>query len=183
MSNVRLTSSIMAVLFCSGAFIPRWSSAQAGRKSAAVTSAAAQQPTKSCVISRIIDGDTIECVGKIKIRLIGVDAPEKAQKPFGAGAAVALAAIIPVGSTITLEYDASPRDRYRRLLAYVWNKSVFVNEQIVRAGWAIAEDYPPNTRHSKRLHIADSTAQAKRVGMWESGQRICRPSDFRSKRC
>jgi len=97
--------------------------------------------------------------------------------------AAALGAIIPVGSTITLEYDSTPLDRYRRVLAYVWYKNVFVNEQIVRSGWGIAEDYPPNIRHSKRLHVADSTAQAKRVGMWESGKGICRPSDFRRKRC
>jgi len=88
--------------------------------------------TSTCVISRVVDGDTIECSGVGRIRLIGMDTPEMSQGPYGALATEALAELTPVGSTVELELDVEPRDRYGRLLAYVWANGLMVNWALVR---------------------------------------------------
>lgn len=148
-----------------------------------VSSAQRVTPDSSCMVVRIIDGDTLECEQKVKVRLIGIDAPERGQRPFGADASKALHAMLPVGSLARLEYDATLTDRYKRTLAYVWRGDTLVNEQMVASGWAVAVDYPPNVRHSARLHAADREARAQRKGMWTDGTATCLPPDYRRKRC
>ena len=157
------------------------------------SSAPAQEPgtratlrpvtASKCTVSRVIDGDTLECGRNEKIRLIGIDAPERAQKPFGPDALKALESLLPVGSQVKLELDTAPVDRYRRVLAYVWLGDTLVNERMVHLGWAISVDYPPNTRYSARLHAANQEAKRLGRGVWANGAMLCLPTDFRGRRC
>jgi len=98
-----------------------------------------------CVVSKVVDGDTIHCVdgdATHKIRLIGVFAPEM-NKPGGVEARQYMLEICPVGSTITLEFDRYLRDRYGRVLAYVYNGDVFVNLEMVKSPHAVTSDKFP----------------------------------------
>ncbi|HSG80852.1 MAG TPA: thermonuclease family protein, partial [Gemmatimonadota bacterium] len=102
--------------------------------------------TSSCVVRRIVDGDTFECQGLGSIRLIGMDTPELSQTPYGGLAADALATMASEGSRVEIELDLEQRDRYDRLLAHVWADGVLVNWWLVRQGWAVVYTVPPNVQ-------------------------------------
>jgi uncharacterized protein (TIGR02246 family) len=139
--------------------------------------------TFSCTVSRVIDGDTIECAQIGRVRLIGMDTPESNQPPFGAQASAALAALIPVGAEVQLEPDVEARDRYRRLLAYVWIGHTMINWRMVREGWAVLLTYPPNVQYVDAFTDAERLAREEGRGLWATGGFDCRPVDHRGKRC
>lgn len=136
-----------------------------------------------CTVRRITDGDTFACTDGRKIRPIGIDTPELAQGAPGSLARSALARLIPPGSTVRLELDVAPRDRYRRVLAYVWADSLLVNEAMVRGGWAVLYTVPPNVKYARRFERAQRLARERRAGLWASGGFACPPSAFRRREC
>ena len=142
-----------------------------------------RRETVPCTITRIVDGDTIECDGAHRIRLIGMDTPESNQPPFGAQASAALAAMVSVGSTVWLEPDVAPRDRYNRILAYVLVGRSMVNWRMVRDGWAVLLTYPPNVQYVDAFTDAERRAREEGRGLWASGGFDCRPVDRRGRRC
>lgn len=142
-----------------------------------------RRATTECRVARIIDGDTIECSPLGRIRLIGIDAPEESQKPFGAAAAEALQSLVPVGSGVELERDVELRDRYGRLLGYLWADGRLVNWLMVREGWAVTLTYPPNVQYVEALRDAQRSAQAERRGLWAVDGFACLPRDHRQGRC
>ena len=142
-----------------------------------------QGPTEPCVVARIVDGDTFTCRGGLRVRLIGVDAPELSQQPFGAQARQALGRWLPPGETVVLEADVEPVDRYGRRLVYVWRGAILVNWQMVRGGWAMLLTIPPNVRYSEAFLEAQRRAREAGVGLWAEGGFECRPSDRRRGRC
>ena len=137
---------------------------------------------ETCVVSRLSDGDSLRCASGERLRLIGIDAPELAQPPFGRQSQNALQEIV-AGQQLSLEYDVEGRDEFDRLLAYAWIDSQLVNEEMVRGGWAVAFQVRPNTRHSARLRRAEQEARANRAGLWFSGGFECLPVDHRNDRC
>lgn len=142
-----------------------------------------RRETVSCTVTRIVDGDTIECAQIGRVRLIGMDTPESNQAPFGAQASAALAALIPVGSEVQLEPDVEARDRYRRLLAYAWVSHTMVNWRMVREGWAVLLTYPPNVQYVDAFTDAERRAREEGRGLWATSGFDCRPVDRRGKRC
>lgn len=70
---------------------------------------------------------------------------------------------------MTLERDVSDRDRYGRLLRYVYVEGVFVNAELVRLGCARAELYPPDTKYSELLEQLEEEAREAHRGLWRSG--------------
>lgn len=139
--------------------------------------------TQPCVVSRISDGDTIECTGIGRIRLIGTDSPEQDQEPYGTAATAALAAMLPLGAEVELEPDDEARDRYDRILAYVWYDGSMVNWLLVRYGWGVSYRYPPNVRYAATLDSAEASARSEGRGLWRVGGFRCRPADRRARRC
>ncbi|MCZ8203385.1 thermonuclease family protein [Gemmatimonas sp.] len=138
---------------------------------------------QSCRITRIVDGDTVDC-DEQRIRLLLIDTPERNQPPFGAQAAAALAQLIPVGSVVRLEFDVRRTDRYGRTLAYLHTeRGVFVNEALTRAGYAVPLVYPPNVRHVERIRAAAEQARVARAGLWSVDGFACLPADARAGRC
>jgi len=137
----------------------------------------------SCLVTRITDGDGIECEGTGRVRLIGIDTPELDQDPYGRQAAAALASFVRVGSTVRLEQDVEPRDRYGRLLAYVWVDSTLVNWRMVREGWAVLLTYQPNVQYVDWLIEAERKAREERRALWATGGFECRPADHRRREC
>lgn len=139
--------------------------------------AALQEPGLAEVV-RVVDGDTI--VVKIqgqeeKIRLIGINTPESVdpRKPvecFGKEASNHAAELLPEGTQVRLVRDVEARDRYGRLLAYVYRESdgLFVNLAQVADGFAEPATYPPNVAHVDDFTAAARTAREQNRGLWSS---------------
>jgi micrococcal nuclease len=145
--------------------------------------AAPRGSTTRCVLTRISDGDTIECTPAGRVRLLGVDSPEGQQEPYGAAATAGLASLVPARAALDLELDMQARDRYGRLLAYVWLDGAMVNWLLVRRGWAVTLSYAPNRRYAPILAAAERQARAERRGLWGVDGFRCRPVEFRRRRC
>jgi micrococcal nuclease len=70
------------------------------------------------------------------------------------------------GQTVRLEFDVQTRDRFGRLLAYVYVGNLMVNAELVRQGYAQAAAYPPNVRYQELfLQLQREAREAKR-GLW-----------------
>jgi micrococcal nuclease len=136
-----------------------------------------------CTVTRVVDGDTFYCADGRKVRLIGIDAPERAQGRAGRESAAALRRLLPAGASVRLEQDVGPRDRYGRSLAYAWIGNALVNEVLVREGWAFLLTVPPNVKYVNRLERAQRTARSTRAGLWREPGLACSPRDWRAKRC
>ena len=139
--------------------------------------------TFDCTITRIVDGDTIECARRGRVRLIGIDTPESNQEPFGSQATAALEALIRPGSTVQLEPDVETRDRYDRLLAYIWSGRLMLNWVLVRQGWAVVLTFPLNVQYVDWFTEAERRAREEARGLWAIGGFDCRPVDRRRGRC
>lgn len=140
-------------------------------------------------VVRVIDGDTVEVkIGNktYTVRYIGINAPEAASagKPAEWMAAEASAAnkAIVGGKTILLEKDVSEKDKHGRLLRYVFtDDNIFVNEELVRQGFAQVAIYPPDVRYQTLLLEAQQEAYENRRGLWgnaatETPQAVGAPS-------
>ena len=144
---------------------------------------------ESATLVRVVDGDTIvvrlESGHEDRVRYIGVDTPEtvapgQAVQPFGLEASARNAALL-AGEELFLERDISDRDRFDRLLRYVWVRDVaagdlvMVNEVLVAEGLASVSTFPPDVKHIDRLRAAEAEARAREVGIWLNASRP--PSD------
>ncbi len=106
-------------------------------------------------VIRIVDGDTIVINyngAEEKVRLIGVDTPESvhpdASKNTEAGkTASAYTTELLTGKSVSLEFDVQERDKYGRLLAYVYLDGVMVNKTLLETGYANIATYPPNVKY------------------------------------
>lgn len=142
---------------------------------------AAAADDATCI--RAIDGDSlvVKIAGGdvLKIRLIGVDAPEHGQE-WGQEAKAFAETWCDQGG-LSLEYDKERTDRYHRTLAYAWRNGAMFNEQLVRAGLAIPVCYTPNCKYLKRLHMAETEAKTAKAGFWAQGGLKLTPAQFRKK--
>lgn len=134
---------------------------------------AAAQSTLEATVTRIVDGDTIHVRvdGRLeKVRYIGVNTPEvhhprKAEEPGGRAAAAVNRDLVN-GRRVRLELDMQSRDRYGRLLAYVWMDETMINAELVRRGFAQAMTVPPNVRHQSLFLKLQREAREARRGLW-----------------
>jgi micrococcal nuclease len=134
-------------------------------------------PEGSARITRIVDGDTVEVAmqgSRHRVRLLGIDTPETVHptKPvecFGPEASAALADLIPEGSVVRLERDTELRDRFGRLLLYLWNEDdTFVNEAMVANGFAETLHIAPNGAYRADLDAAQAEARGQGRGLWSA---------------
>ncbi len=139
--------------------------------------------TTECTVTRIVDGDTLHCDPVGRIRLVGIDTPELAQEPFGAGAAEALRSMLPEGTSVLVEPDVEDRDQYDRALRYVWAEGRMLNWALVRAGYAVLLTYPPNVQYVDWLRDAQDAAQEERAGLWSVDGFSCPPVEYRRGEC
>ncbi|NJL12398.1 MAG: hypothetical protein HC913_04970 [Microscillaceae bacterium] len=127
-------------------------------------------------VVRVADGDTliVKRLGRrYKVRLIGVDTPESLRSlyqsvmPFGKEASEYTKKRLRKGKRVFLYYDREARDKFGRLLAYVYlSRGEFFNATLVRKGYAFAKEYPPNVRHSRYLTHLEKKARFRRRGLW-----------------
>ncbi len=122
-------------------------------------------------VSRVIDGDTFELSTGEKVRLIGIDAPEmgrsvQSRERLAEEATKYIRDLIE-GKKVVIELDVQLYDRYRRLLAYVYVDTVFLNEMLLKKGLAVIMTYPPNVKHVESFKQFQDRAKRKGIGVWE----------------
>lgn len=136
-------------------------------------------------VERVVDGDTLwvdlDDGGSEKIRLIGIDTPERGE-PLYAEATDLVLNLAPVGSRIYLEIDQEERDRYARLLAYVWLeepadgsagrntaadvRASMLNARILASGLASTLTIQPNDRYADIFKSIEQTARDRGLGVF-----------------
>jgi micrococcal nuclease len=120
------------------------------------------------VVTRVIDGDTIEVeLGEgvtTTVRYIGIDAPEYGFPFFGEASSINTELVS--GKTVVMVKDQSETDQFKRWLRYVFAGNVFVNQELVRAGMAQARNYPPDEACAQTLADAEEEARQGMVGLW-----------------
>jgi micrococcal nuclease len=130
------------------------------------------QPTY--LVLRVVDGDTIELDNGQKLRYIGIDTPEtvdprRGVQCFGREASNKNKELVE-GKTVRLEKDVSETDRFGRLLRYVYVQTsqgeVFVNDLMVREGFALSSPFPPDISKQSRLDQAEAEARSAGRGLW-----------------
>ena len=130
--------------------------------------------TSTARVQRVVDGDTIVLAGGERVRYIGMDTPESV-KPgtpvqcFAKAAARENERLIG-GQEVRLRYDAERRDRYGRLLAYVYRAGdgLFVNAELVRLGYARTLTIPPDVAHADEFRRLARAARAAGRGLWSA---------------
>ncbi len=132
----------------------------------------------AAVVTKVVDGDTIRIRfpgqrDTESVRLIGIDTPEThgpggLRECFGQEASDRTTKLVPAGTTVRLVRDAEARDRYGRLLAYVYRASddLFVNLSLARDGFAAPLTIPPNVAHSSEFVDAAARARRDGRGLW-----------------
>jgi len=124
----------------------------------------------------VVDGDTVvvQVAGQTeRVRLIGIDTPEATggflpAECYGDEATAFTSALLPVGTEVRLTRDTEARDRYDRLLAYVYRSvdGLFANLEIAVQGYAEALVIEPNTTHASAFYAAAGQARDQGLGLW-----------------
>ena len=122
-------------------------------------------------VSSVIDGDTVILENDERVRYIGIDCPEIAHDGregefFGEYAKLANTNLVDK-KTVTLYFDAEKRGKYRRVLAYVFVDTVFVNAWLVKYGYAYAKSYPPNLKYDMKFKTLENEAKSNNRGIWQ----------------
>jgi micrococcal nuclease len=129
----------------------------------------------------VVDGDTIVISGGEKVRYAGLNTPEsrhpdKLPEYCGQEAFEANRRLV-AGKTVRLEYGEQHRDKYGRLLAYVYVDGLFVNAELIRQGYAQVSTYKDNQRHHAEFERLQQHAIAARRGMWGGCVDLRRPQE------
>jgi micrococcal nuclease len=120
-------------------------------------------------VGAVNDGDTLTLEGGVKVRLVQVDAPELTSDCYGRAALRELTSLTPAGARVTLYRDDAldDRDRYGRLLRYVFRGETNVNLELVRRGAASPYYFRRERgRWAEELDAAVDEARDRRAGYW-----------------
>ncbi len=137
--------------------------------------AAGGPPSGGVPVTKVTDGDTIHVVYQgrdERVRLIGVDTPEVPwyggkEECYGVQAGLYARRRLS-GRSVRMAFDADRRDRYGRLLAYVYVGPELFNLTLVRLGYGRADPVPPDTRMASAFERAEAVARAAGRGLWSA---------------
>lgn len=136
-------------------------------------------------VKRVVDGDTLLLENGERVRLIGIDTPEmhESEKLYRDSRrtgedvrtiqalgrrAYEFTRKLVEGKRVHLEFDVEKRDRYSRLLAYVYlPDGTFVNAEIVRQGYASLMTFPPNVKYVNLFTKLYQEARLGHRGLWQ----------------
>lgn len=127
--------------------------------------------SESFLVARVVDGDTIELENGQKVRYIGIDTPESVKPGVSvqcfAKEASAFNKMLVEGKSVRLEHDVSDKDKYGRLLRFVYlEDGTFVNQVLVEEGYASVASFPPDISKQDVFRRAEQTARERNVGLW-----------------
>jgi micrococcal nuclease len=125
---------------------------------------------KQVLVTRVVDGDTIVLAGRGKARLIGVDTPEVygGRQCYGSQASEFTKREVD-GDPVRFTVGEEARDRYGRLLVYVWKTDgQSLNARLVAGGYARVLTIPPNDRYAARFARLARDARGRDAGLWGS---------------
>lgn len=150
--------------------------------------------TVTVQVQRVVTGHSLDVLNPNqpravieRVRLIGIEAPDIKQEPWGTAAKNRFEQMI---STMTqqqlilqpviLEADVPKKDRFGRYLAYVWYKGMLINEELVKEGYVLAAPRSPDNKYNDRIARAQEYAKIMGYGIW-SPERPMRltPAEFR----
>lgn len=136
-------------------------------------------------VAHVYDGDTIKLANGERVRFVGIDTPEssgnkKAMRDAARSGrdvreilkmghmAAAYTRSLLEGRRVRLEFDIERRDKYGRLLAYIYrvDDGLFVNEDIIKNGYAYPMTIPPNIRHADEFRKLFRQARQMHKGLW-----------------
>jgi micrococcal nuclease len=140
------------------------------------------------VVSRIIDGDTMELMGGDRLRLLALDTPEEGETFYAE--ATELLSQLSLGETARIEYSHRRRDKYGRLLGYLYIDSQFINKTVIDSGLGYVYLFSDNDLASDQVRsmiAAQRSAIERRVGLWSLSHAperryINKPGSFRLHR-
>ncbi len=158
----------------------------AGRPQVRCINPAVPSRLSAALVTRVVDGDTIYVSvnrRRERVHLIGIDTPEvypgEKLNRDARSAGTSRAAIQALGRlsseltkrhldgrSVGLERDIETRDRYGRLLAYVWVASQLFNMIILREGYAQVYTFPPNVKYAELFLACQRKAREKGRGLW-----------------
>ena len=126
----------------------------------------------SVKVVNVVDGDTVKIETGETVRYIGIDTPESVdpRKPvqcFAKEASLKNEELV-LGKTAELEKDITDKDKYGRLLRYIWIEDQLVNEILVREGYAYSLSFPPDVKYQDRFIEAQRLARQEQTGLWGS---------------
>ena len=126
-------------------------------------------------VTRVVDGDTIELSNGKAVRYIGMDTPEIREKkdsewiynprPYAEEASAFNKKLVE-GKSVRLEFDVQKRDKYKRLLAYVYVGENMANMEMVKQGYGMIYTYPPNVKYTEKFLEAQKEARDHKRGLW-----------------
>lgn len=128
------------------------------------------------VVKKVVDGDTLQTVTGFTVRFIGIDTPETVdpRRPvgcFGKEASNKTKELLE-GKEVILQKDISDTDKYNRLLRYIFlplenGQMLFINDYLVREGFAKSSSYPPDIKFQEQLIEAERQARENQKGLWD----------------
>lgn len=121
-------------------------------------------------VKHVIDGDTVILSDDSKVRYIGIDSPELDKNGkmecFGENAKNFNRQLVE-NQFVSLEKDISDKDKYGRLLRFVYLDGIMVNEILVAQGFARAAPVPPDAKYASIFKQAEIDAQQDNRGLWK----------------
>jgi len=171
----RVTPLVFTVLTAVAAVV----AAGCSRAASPARPAPASADGANATVDRVVDGDTIRVAAaggrSERVRLIGVDTPETKdpRRPvqcFGKEASAFTTKLLPRSTRVRLVRDVEGRDRYGRLLAYVYRArdGLFVNLALAEGGYARTLTIPPNVAHADEFVAAAADARDAGRGLWSA---------------
>ena len=130
----------------------------------------------SVKVARVVSGQSLEVLGMESqpnlispVRLIGLDAPDIRQIPWGEDAKQFVESLIGgANQAVNLEFDLEAKDKFNRTLAYVWKDKLLLNEEVVKQGYALFVARSPNHKYNQRLEHAQQWARIMGKGIWNT---------------
>ena len=142
----------------------------------------------SVKVARVVSGQSLEVLGMESqpnlispVRLIGLDAPDIRQIPWGEDAKQFVESLIGgANQAVNLEFDLEAKDKFNRTLAYVWKDKLLLNEEVVKQGYALFVARSPNHKYDQRLEHAQQWARIMGKGIWNTDKPMrVTPGEFR----
>ena len=126
--------------------------------------ASATNTRENALVTEVTDGDTIVVAGGERVRILGINAPERGEKGYKEARAFLQENVL--NKEVILESDGANRDRYDRLLRHVWHNSKLTAEALAHEGLARAKYFDKNQEYREQIAAAEQEAITAKKGLW-----------------